>query len=66
MTFVTADPPDVTVKGTDPPAVENTVRDLTCQISEGNPSDPTSYEYEWMYRPTYGNATTDLPPPSGM
>ena len=66
ISFCSSDPPEVTVDDTTPPAVEYTTRNITCRISGGNPSDPGSYQYEWMYRPTYMNSMKDLVPPSGM
>ena len=46
--------------------MEYTTRDLACRISGGNPSDTMSYNYEWMYRPTYRVSDKDIPLPYGM
>ena len=60
------DPPEVFIDDTTTPAVEYSTRNLTCRISGGNPSDPKSYDYQWMYRPTYLASDTDIPSPYGM
>ena len=32
----------------------------------GNPSNPSSYTYKWMYKPTYAASTTYIPVSPGM
>ena len=65
-TFYSSDPPEVSVENIATPAVEYTTRNLICRISGGNPPDPRSYQYKWIYRPTYCDSATDIPPHYGM
>ena len=60
------DPPKISVEGTSTPAVEYTTRKITCRTSDGNPSDPRSYDYKWVYKPTYGALGADIHVPPGM
>ena len=66
LLFYCSDPPEVSVDNTATPAVEYTTRNLTCRISGGKPSDPMSYHYEWMYKPTYHISAAYTHPPYGM
>ena len=66
ITFYCSDPPEVSLDGTTSTAVEYTTRNIACRTSGGNPSDPGSYQYKWMYRPTYIDSDRDLDPPYGM
>ena len=50
-----SDPPEVSVEGTTTPVLEYTARNITCNTTGGNPSDPRNYNYEWTYKPTYGD-----------
>ena len=59
------DPPEINITGTSTPAVEFTERNITCTTSGGNPSDPTEYKYDWMYKPTYADSTAYVRVPSG-
>ena len=59
-------PPTVSVEGTTIPGVEYTARNITCRTNGGNPSDPRSYDYKWMYKPTYSALAMYIPVPSGM
>ena len=59
------DPPEVSLEGTATPVGEYRKRNITCQTNGGNPSDPSSYNYSWMYKPKYGTTTTYIALPSG-
>ena len=50
--FYLSDPPDVRLDGK-MPTVEYTILNITCKVNGGNPSDPRSFSYMWMHRPTY-------------
>ena len=65
FTFCCSDQPEVSIDNPTAPVVEYTTRNLTCRINGGNPSDPVSYHYKWMYRPTYRVSDTDIPLPNG-
>ena len=51
---VLIDPPDVTLRNTDPPAVEFQTRDLECDATGGNPS--SGYTYTWLYKRKYSSS----------
>ena len=54
------------MEGTAIPAEEYTTKHIVCRTSGGNPSDPSSFTYEWMYKSTYGPPTTDVPVSHGI
>ena len=61
-----SDPPSVSVEGTSTPALEYTTRKITCRTSGGNPSDPRSYDYQWMYMAPYNALAREIPVSHGM
>ena len=56
------DPPDVTLRNTQLPAIEFQKRELECDATGGNPS--SGYTYTWMYRPKYFSSVTNVLKPS--
>ena len=48
------------------PAVEYTERNIECLTIGGNPSDPSSYNYGWMFKTTYGASDSFNRLPSGI
>ena len=64
--FHCLDPPEINIEGTSTPAIENTTRNITCLATGGNPSDLTSYSYNWMYKPTYRTSAKYIPVQPGM